>query len=261
MKTPSSVQAAVWPAKAGAEPNQERGAREPTPNDADSDAAQPAQPLRLLVADDHPLVLFALDNLIAAQTNMRIVARAQTMGQLFEIAAHHAFDLVLMDLHMPSDGCEGGHEAIRAFQREHAGKPVVVLTMDDDAKVLRGALDLDVGGLLSKRDRIDLIPVALASAMVQEQYVGPSVRDLLERASREERRAHVHRVLSRREYEVLSHYATGLGVTGIARLLGRSVKTISAQKCAAMKKLALSSDIELYRFAVECGVVPPEDTE
>jgi DNA-binding NarL/FixJ family response regulator len=166
-----------------------------------------------------------------------------------------------MDLHMPGDGCDEGHAAIGAFRREHAGKPVVVLTMDDDARVLRGALDLDVEGLLSKRDRIDLIPVAIASALVQEQYVGPSVRELLEKAAREERHAHVHQVLSRREYEVLSHYATGLGVTEVARLLGRSVKTISAQKCAAMKKLALTSDIDLYRFAVESGVVHSDESE
>jgi DNA-binding NarL/FixJ family response regulator len=227
----------------------------------DADAAQQAPLIRLLVADDHPIVLFALDNLIAAQANMRIVARAQTVAQLFEAAAQHAFDLVVMDLHMPGDGYAESHEAIRAFQLEHAGKPLVVLTMDDDAEMLRGALELDIGGLLSKRDRIDLIPVAIASALVQEQYVGPSVRDLLEKAAREERHAHVHRVLSRREYEVLTHYATGLGVTEIARLLERSVKTISAQKCAAMKKLALNSDIELYRFAVECGVVHAEAVE
>jgi two-component system, NarL family, captular synthesis response regulator RcsB len=260
MNTTSLVQPSEWSAPLSPAPRHEGGAR-PAAEPADFDAALQSSPLRLLVADDHPLVLFALDNLIAAQPNMRIVARAQTVSQLFDVAAQHPFDLVVMDLHMPGDGYGESHDAIRAFQGEHAGKPLVVLTMDDDAKVLRSALELDIGGLLSKRDRIDLIPVAIASALVQEQYVGPSVRDLLEKAAREERHAHVHRVLSRREYEVLSYYATGLGVTEIARLLGRSVKTISAQKCAAMKKLALNSDIELYRFAVECGVVHAEEVE
>ncbi|NIE67911.1 response regulator transcription factor [Burkholderia sp. Ax-1719] len=260
MNTTSVFQPRVWPAHLSSVLRHESAARN-APEPSGADATQQAQPLKLLIADDHPLVLFALDNLIAAQPNMRIVARAQTVAQLFDMATRHDFDLVVMDLHMPGDGCEEGHEAISAFRREHVDKPVVVLTMDDDAKVLRRALELDIGGLLSKRDRIDLIPVAIASALAQEQYVGPSVRDLLDKAAREERRAHVHQVLSRREYEVLSHYATGLGVTEIARLLGRSVKTISAQKCAAMKKLALTSDIELYRFAVECGVVHAEDAE
>jgi two-component system, NarL family, captular synthesis response regulator RcsB len=62
-------------------------------------------------------------------------------------------------------------------------------------------------------------------------------------------------LLSRREMEVFTQYAAGLGVTEIATRLGRSVKTISAQKCTAMKKLALHSDVELFRFAVDHGVV------
>ncbi|MEK6291843.1 MAG: LuxR C-terminal-related transcriptional regulator, partial [Paraburkholderia tropica] len=110
----------------------------------------------------------------------------------------------------------------------------------------------------SKRDRIDLIPVAIASAMAREHYIGQVVRELLKKAEREQRREEVLRLLSRREFEVLTHYASGLGVTEIAGLLGRSVKTISAQKCAAMKKLALTTDIDLYRFALECGVVQGE---
>ncbi len=260
MNTTSTPQAHVWPphlSSVSAREGVARGVAEAV----ESKAAQQAQPLRLLVADDHPLVLFALDNLIATLPNMCIVARAQTVAQLFDEAARHPFDLVVMDLHMPGDGYEEGHGAIRSFQREHAGKPVIVLTMDDDARVLREALELDVEGVLSKRDRIDLIPVAIASAMAHEQYVGPSVRDLLEKAAREERHAHVHQVLSRREYEVISYYATGLGVTEIANLLGRSVKTISAQKCSAMKKLELTTDIELYRFAIDCGVVHAETPE
>jgi two-component system capsular synthesis response regulator RcsB len=249
-----------WPAHLSSAPGRESSAR----NQAaapDPEVAQQAQSLRLLVADDHPLVLFALENLIATLPNMRVVARAQTVGQLFNEAARHPFDVVLMDLHMPGDGYDEGHEAIRSFRREHAGKPIVVLTMDDDASVLRDAIELDVEGVLSKRDRIDLIGVAIASAMANEQYLGPTVRDLLDKAAREERHAHVHHVLTRREYEVISWYATGLSVTEIANQLGRSVKTISAQKCAAMKKLALTSDIELYRFAIECGVVHTVEPE
>ena len=62
-------------------------------------------------------------------------------------------------------------------------------------------------------------------------------------------------MLSRRELEVFTQYALGFGVSEIAVRLERSVKTISAQKCAAMRKLSLQTDAELFRFAVEHGVV------
>lgn len=219
-----------------------------------------AAPVRVIVADDHPVVLFALESLMAGCPNLQIVAYAQTGPQLFEEAAQHDFDVVLMDLHMPGQGSEEGYETIRRFRREFGKKIIVVLTMETDPSALREVLDLQIDAVVSKRDRIDLIPVAIILAMAREHYVGPVVRDILTQASHAQRREQVHRILTRREFEVLTHYASGLGVTEIAGLLGRSVKTISAQKCAAMKKLALANDIELYRFAVECGVAHGEQS-
>jgi two-component system, NarL family, captular synthesis response regulator RcsB len=217
-------------------------------------------PVRMIVADDHPLVLYAVESLIAGFPNLQIVACVQTVPQLFEAAAQHDFDVALIDLYIPGRDGEEGHSVIRRFCREFAEKTVVVLTMETNAAALREVADLPVGGLISKRDRIDLIPVAIMSAVAHEQYAGPVVRDILAQAVHAQRREEVHRILTRREFEVLTHYASGMGVTEIAGLLGRSVKTISAQKCAAMKKLSLSSDVELYRFAVDCGVVPAEQT-
>jgi len=219
-----------------------------------ADQADIASPVRVIIADDHPVVLYALENLLANHPNLHVVARARSVPELFEVAAQHPFDLVLMDLYMALPGELDGPEAIRAFRGKFLQKAVVVLTMESEASVLRKAINLDVGAVLSKRDRLDLIPVAIVSAMAREQYVGPVVRDLLAEAARAERCEEVHRILTRREIEVIMHYLRGLGVTEIASLLGRSVKTIIAQKGAAMKKLALNNDIELYRFAVECGV-------
>lgn len=263
MPTPRFAQRAIGmtpPARAMHEAFDTRGSQPVAPeaNAAAPETLDAGAPVRVIVADDHPLVLHALDSLLANYPNLQIVARAQSVPALFEAASLHAFDLVLMDLHMAGPGQFDAHEAIRAFRNEFAHKPVVVLTMETDAGALRKAIALDVEGVLSKRDRIDLIPVAIVSAMAREHYVGPIVRDLLAEAARNERREEVHRLLTRREFEVLTYYARGLGVTEIAGRLGRSVKTISAQKCSAMKKLALTNDIELYRFAVECGVTQSE---
>ncbi len=82
------------------------------------------------------------------------------------------------------------------------------------------------------------------------------MRALLADAKFARRLARVHGLLSKRELEVFTHYASGLAITEIARQTGRSVKTISAQKCTAMKKLSLQSDADLYRFAIEHGLVP-----
>lgn len=103
--------------------------------------------------------------------------------------------------------------------------------------------------------------MAIVTALAGECYLGPAVRTLITKAAAMQRLDFVRSVLSRRELEVFTQYASGLGVTEIAGRLGRSVKTISAQKCTAMRKLSLNSDAELFRFAVEHGVVSETHTE
>ena len=219
-----------------------------------------APPTRTIIADDHPLVLLAMENLMSGFPGIQIVGRATDSSELFAEAQRVKCELVVMDLYMPGGTYGDGVEMIRHFRERHPDVVVVVLTMETAADALQKVISLGVGAVVSKRDRIDLIHVAIITALAQECYVGPAIRTLLADATLSRRIDYVRKVLSRRELEVLTHYATGRGVTEIALRLGRSVKTISAQKCTAMRKLSLQSDADLFRFAVEHGLVLDEQT-
>jgi DNA-binding NarL/FixJ family response regulator len=156
---------------------------------------------------------------------------------------------------MPGGTFGDGLDMVREFRALFPEVVLVVLTMETEAEALQKIIALGVGAIVSKRDRIDLIHVAIITALAHECYLGPAIRALLADATIARRLDYVRQMLTRRELEVLTHYASGLGVTEIASRLGRSVKTISAQKCAAMRKLSLHTDADLFRFAVEHGVV------
>ncbi|MEC5408282.1 response regulator transcription factor [Paraburkholderia sp. MPAMCS5] len=219
------------------------------------DTAEIGTPVRAIIADDHPLVLLAIENLMGSYPNVEVVGRAADATELFAEVDRTGCDLVLMDLYMPGGADGSGIEAVRQFRSRFPHVALVVLTMETEASALQSVISLGVRALVSKRDRIDLIHVAIITALAGESYLGPAVRALIAEATALQRLDFVRSVLSRRELEVFTHYASGLGVTEIAGRLGRSVKTISAQKCTAMRKLALHSDAELFRFAVEHGVV------
>jgi DNA-binding NarL/FixJ family response regulator len=219
-----------------------------------NDNADISTPIRTIIADDHPLVLLAIENLMSGFPNMEIVGRAVDASQLFEEADRIPCDLVLMDLHMHGAGCDG-LESVRQFKSRHPGVALVVLTMETEAGALQKVIDLGADALISKRDRIDLIHVAVVTALAHESYLGPTIRELIADATKAQRLDYVRQMLSRRELEVFTQYATGLGVTEIAARLGRSVKTISAQKCSATRKLGLRGDAELFTFAIEHGVI------
>ncbi|MFC0398233.1 response regulator transcription factor [Paraburkholderia rhizosphaerae] len=217
--------------------------------------------VRTIIADDHPLVLLAIENLMSTYPNMEIVGRATDSSQLFAEAGRVSCDLVVMDLYMPGGLYGDGLEMVREFRQRFPQVVLVVLTMETEAEALQKVIALGVGAIVSKRDRIDLIHVAIITALAHECYLGPAIRTLLADATIARRLDYVRQMLSRRELEVLTHYASGLGVTEIAARLGRSVKTISAQKCTAMRKLSLHTDADLFRFAVEHGVIPGERVE
>jgi DNA-binding NarL/FixJ family response regulator len=219
-----------------------------------NDNVELSTPVRTIVADDHPLVLLAIENLMMGYPNMQIVGRAADATELFREVDRIPCDLVFMDLYMPG-GFYDGLEAVRQFKVRYPHVALVVLTMETEAAALRKVIALGVDGLMSKRDRIDLIHVAAVTALARECYLGPAVRSLIADATVAQRLDFVRQMLSRRELEVFTQYASGLGVTEIASRCRRSVKTISAQKCTAMRKLGLHSDAEVFRFAVEHGVI------
>jgi two-component system capsular synthesis response regulator RcsB len=220
-----------------------------------NDIAEMSTPVRAIIADDHPLVLLAIENLIGSYPNMRVVGRAADATELFTEIDRCPCDLVLMDLYMPGGFDGSGLDVVKQFKTRYPNLALVVLTMETDATALQKVISLGVDGLLSKRDRIDLIQVAVVTALARECYVGPAVRTLIADATRAQRLDFVRSTLSRRELEVFTQYASGFGVSEIAARLGRSVKTISAQKCTAMRKLSLRGDAELFRFAAEHGVI------
>jgi len=123
------------------------------------------------------------------------------------------------------------------------------------AFVQKGGTLITEGGTSAILPEMKLTP-GVTSETAQGLFArGTILRAVIADATAMQRLDFVRSVLSRRELEVFTQYASGFGVTEIAGRLGRSVKTISAQKCTAMRKLALHSDAELFRFAVEHGVV------
>jgi two-component system capsular synthesis response regulator RcsB len=213
------------------------------------------QRIRLAIADDHPLVLLAVERLIANFPNIEIVCRASDSTRLGEMLESLKCDVVVMDFFMPG-GCYGdGVALIRHLAERYPKMAIVVLSMMTDTDLIAQALEAGANAMVSKQDRLELIYLAIISVLAHEDYLGPSVRSLLADANVASRVDLIRQKLTRRELDVLARYAKGGNVTEIAKELGRSVKTISAQKCAAMRKLELATDADLYRFAFDSGLL------
>ncbi|KAI3594077.1 Two-component transcriptional response regulator, LuxR family [Cupriavidus sp. U2] len=217
--------------------------------------------LRILLADDHPVITAAIRARLQTQTGWEVCGEVISATDLLQQADNLRPDVVVTDYHMPGPAELDGVRLITALRRRYPAMAVVVLTMITNPLVLRTILDVRVQGLLLKDSQLSEIVTAIARAQRGFTYIGKSALRAL--APTEVRpmmpigREGMQR-LSARETEVLRLYLTGRSVTEIAATLCRSVKTISRQKNCAMHKLGVTNDRELFECAALQGMVLPQ---
>ncbi|MEN3029506.1 response regulator transcription factor [Chromobacterium amazonense] len=202
-----------------------------------------AAKIRVLLADDHPSVLGGLEYALQAQRSIQVVARAGSATDLWECLADQPCDVIVSDYSMPS--CESG-DGMAMFERLRRLYPelgIVVLTMMDNALVVRSLLNLGIHCILSKSDALDHLLPAVHGALAHMPYYSPAVARLLGPDGAAQQAA--GRDLTAREAEVVRLFVAGLTVNDIAAKLKRSKQTISSQKASAMRKLGAERDADL----------------
>ncbi|TKC89630.1 response regulator transcription factor [Trinickia terrae] len=210
-------------------------------------------PIRIIVADDHPSVCLGVVSLLSAVPSFAVVGQASDAQMLAECLDAHPCDVVVTDIGMP--GLNGESNAISLLRRILRDSPrphVVVLTMINHLQMLTGLLQLGVSAIIDKRDAADSLVAAIEAIGTGRPYLSGHVAEMVRTA--DEFPASRAGVLSRREWEVFQLYAKGMAIHQIAKSLGRSGKTISTQKRSTMRKLGLDTEAQLVEYARQIGL-------
>jgi len=211
--------------------------------------------IRIIVADDHPIVRSGIRSVLEGSHGMHVVAEAGSPdGLIAALESSAGCDLIVTDLNMPGTQVVDGMPLLHLLRRRWPRLPVMVLTLMDNLGVLQLAMAAGARGMMLKSDALADLPAAVRQIANGETYISPSLREKWQAA--DEVAANVPRTpLSPRESEVLRLFVRGMTVSEIAQYLHRSVKTVSRQKMSAMAKLRLTSDIEVYEYAREQGLM------
>ncbi|MFA7945439.1 response regulator [Pseudomonas brenneri] len=213
------------------------------------------QPLRIIIADDHPIFLIGLRAVLERDAQVRIVGEANSPQALAALLQHCPCDVLVTDFMMPAEPQADGLRLIEHLRRHYPDLPIVVVTMLNNAGLFHSILELGVMGLLSKASLADELPDAIAQVRQQRPYVARTINQALALAGQVGAdRLHSQQQLSPRELEVIRLLAGGKTVGEIAAHLNRSKQTVSAQKVSAMRKLGLISDAALFIYVQEHGL-------
>jgi two-component system, NarL family, response regulator len=204
-----------------------------------------SDPIRVLIADDHPVVRMGVAFLVSEQPQLHLVAQAASGEEAVRLYGEHRPDVVLMDLRMP--GLEGvaAISALRALDPD--ARIVILTTFDGEEDIYRGLRAGAKAYLLKDSPQQELLDCIHAVARGQK-YLPPQVAArLAERMDNSE--------LSKRELEVLRQLATGMSNKQIARVTGITGGTVKFHVTSIMSKLDSKSRTEAVAVAVKRGLI------
>jgi two-component system response regulator NreC len=214
--------------------------------------------IRILIADDHPVVQTGLRTLLRAQPDMEVVGEASDGATAVKRAVELMPDVVVMDITMEG---MGGLEATREIRKRVPQAKVLILTIHKSVEYLRRALEAGAAGYVLKQAVDTELTVAIRVVQRGEVFIYPIfTRVLLENLSGDIEMADrspsdSYELLSPREKEVLRLVALGYTNRQVADQLYLSVKTVGTYRSRLMAKLNLKSRPALVRYALERGLL------
>jgi DNA-binding NarL/FixJ family response regulator len=212
---------------------------------------------RILIADDHPIVLNGLRTVLNAQADLEVVAAATDGEEAVELALGENVHLAILDISMPR---KTGLQAAREITHQRPDVRVLMLSMHDNEQYLFEAIRVGASGYVLKSavDR-DLVE-ACRAAMRGEPFLYPGgvralMREYIERARAGE--AADGELLTPREEEILKLVAEAHTNDEIGEMLFISKKTVERHRANILAKLGMRDRVELTRYAIRRGLVQP----
>lgn len=210
--------------------------------------------LRVLIADDHQIVVDGLRGLLGAE--FELAGTAANGHEMIEQARALSPDVIVADISMP---LLNGIDAVRKLREEGSAAKVVFLTMHPDATYLTRALEAGASGYVLKHAAADELITAIRDAVAGRTFISPQLQNapLAELLDETRRRVKQTIELTARQREILQLLAEGKSAKEIGGILNISPRTVETHKYKMMDDLGVKSSAQLVQYALRHGLIAP----
>jgi two-component system invasion response regulator UvrY len=204
--------------------------------------------IRILIADDHPVVRMGYRKILEEVPGLLSVEETSNGEETIEKATSTVFDVVLLDISMPG---KSGIDVLRELKRIRPALPVLMLSMYPEEEYAVRAFKEGASGYLSKKSAPEELVTAIKTVLKGRKYLSPSLGEFLASSLAIETEQLPHRRLSDREFHVMQMIVSGKLIKQIASELNLSPKTISTYRARILQKLNVENNAELIQYALK----------
>jgi two-component system invasion response regulator UvrY len=206
--------------------------------------------LRILIADDHPIVRRGLRQILLDEPDISIVGESQSADEVLKLVRTQNWDAVILDISMPG---RGGLDTLEELKRQYPDLPVLMLSMHPEDQYAARAFKAGAAGYMTKESAPDELVKAIRKITKGGRYVSEAFAEKLVAMMGAEPPSHDN--LSAREYQVMLMIASGKTLSQIAAEMALSIKTISTYRTRILEKMQMTSNAEITHYAIKNGLV------
>lgn len=203
--------------------------------------------IKIIIADDHPIVRGGLKQMIAGESDMELIGEARNAAELLELFGNCSCDVLVLDISMPG---RSGLDVLKELKSKQPHLAVLVLTIYAEDQYAIRAFRAGAAGYVTKDHAPAELIKAIRHVAAGGKYVTPALAERMAGLLGRDEATLPHESLSDREYEVLLKIASGRTVSQIADELFLSPNTVSTYRARLLEKLSLRTTAELIHYAV-----------
>ncbi len=214
--------------------------------------------IKIVLVDDHQIVRDGIKALISGRQEIEIIGESNNAYEFFDLLKEAKPDIVLLDISLPT---MSGIEVSKIISREYPEIKVLMLSMYTSEDFIFNALKSGIHGYLPKNTTQDELVLAINEIYNGREYFSKTISDTILKSyvnsARRGNKLSDDKLdnLTNREREILQHIVEGLLNPDIAKKLNISIRTVETHKTSIMRKLNLSSVVDLVKFAIKNKII------
>jgi two-component system, NarL family, invasion response regulator UvrY len=208
--------------------------------------------MRILIADDHPIVRQGIGQLLVKEFPDAVIDEADSGLQATQMLRARDYAIVLLDLSLPD---KSGLDCLEDFKRLRSATPVLVLSMYEESQFASRVMKAGASGYLHKQRAAAEILKAVRKVLAGGQYLSEAYAEQRALAAMRGEEGPAHERLTPHEFRIMRLIASGKTVGEIAEILSRSVKTVSSHRVRILEKMNMKTNAELTHYSIKNQLV------